>query len=129
MRSFKSVFFAVMLLLLSSAYGYFEYRLKQEQKKQTPNRPRNIYIITASGLRPDHLTSYLYDHGQTPSIDFLAYDGIRFLNAYSTSSDSLPAHLSLLTGLYPFSKDLAQLLDYVDGLSPEQQNQPLTMPR
>jgi len=126
MRSFKLIFSAVLVLLF---FSYVFYRFKQEHKASTAKTPRNIYIITATGLRPDHLTSYLYDHGQTPAIDFLAYDGIRFLNAYSTSSDSLAAHISLLTGLYPFSKDLARTLDGVDGLSGGTRNLPLSLPK
>jgi arylsulfatase A-like enzyme/Tfp pilus assembly protein PilF len=103
MRFSKS--FLVVLLLAIALFSYGWHRYRTSRVTNVAQRPRNIYIITASGLRPDHLTCYLYDHDQTPAIDFLAYDGIRFLNAYSTSSDSLPAHLSLLNGLYPFSKN------------------------
>src|SRR5437588_6747566 len=40
------------------------------QEKIAPHPLRNVYIITASGLRPDHLTCYDYQHGQTAQIDF-----------------------------------------------------------
>jgi hypothetical protein len=72
--------------------------------------PRNVYILTSSGLRPSHLSCYLYKSIQTPGIDFLAYDGVRFENAFSVSPDSLAAHLSLLTGLYPSNSRLKPLI-------------------
>lgn len=100
-------------------YTYVQYRESQqriEAARKTESR-RNIYLITASGLRPDHLSSYLYQPIQTPAIDFLAYDGIRFSNAFSTSPESLSAHLSVLTGLYPFHQPLAGTLDFLFGLA------------
>ncbi|MCI0612736.1 hypothetical protein L0244_07075, partial [bacterium] len=45
--------------------------------------PRNVYIITASGTRPDHLSSYMYQSIQTVGLDYFAYDGIRFTRAFS----------------------------------------------
>ncbi|HEY4492076.1 MAG TPA: sulfatase-like hydrolase/transferase, partial [Acidobacteriota bacterium] len=90
--------------------------------------PRNIYIITATGLRPSHLSSHLYQNSQTPAMDFLAYDGIRFLNAFTTSPESLSAHLSMLTGLYPFHRALRNTLD---GLLPDREataTAPVNMP-
>jgi arylsulfatase A-like enzyme len=74
--------------------------------------PRNVYIITATGMRPDHLSSYNYQSIQTEGLDYLAYDGIRFTRAFSTSSDSLPAHLSILTGLDPTHKSIFDTYQY-----------------
>ena len=105
----------VIILGLLSVYSYQKY-LRQRKQPATTNQaplPRNVYIITASGLRADHLSSYLYQPIQTPAIDFLAYDGVRFTNAYTPSTESLTAHLSLLTGIYPFHEPLKQTTDYL----------------
>ncbi len=37
----------------------------------------------------------------TPSIDAFAVEGVRFTNASSTVPLTLPAHASIMTGLYP----------------------------
>ncbi len=46
---------------------------------------------------------YGHDRDNTPTLDRLAESGVVFTNAYSTSSWTLPAHASLLSGLYPTS--------------------------
>lgn len=71
---------------------------------------RNVYLITATGLRSDHLSSFMYQSIQTPAIDYLAYDGIRFTNSWTVSPESLPAHLSMLSGIYPFRDPVAPVL-------------------
>jgi len=106
-RSFLWIlFFAVLFGVLPQAKRRIGARGESRQTK-----PRNVYLITATGLCSSHLSSYLYQHMQTPAIDFLAYDGVRFLHAYSPSVDSLSAHLSVLTGLYPFNKILRSGID------------------
>jgi len=59
----------------------------------------NVVLISIDTLRPDHLSCYGYPRKTSPSIDQLAKDGLMFLNCYSTTSWTLPAHISLLTSL------------------------------
>lgn len=104
-----------ILFLTFTIYAFDQYRANQERIRKAnelKEQRRNIYLITASGLRAGHLSSYLYQPIQTPSIDFLAYDGVRFTNAFTTSPQSLAAHLSLLTGIYPFRASIQQTLAY-----------------
>lgn len=61
--------------------------------------PRHIILISLDTLRPDHLGCYGYSRMTSPNIDALARQGVLFHNAYSTTSWTLPAHVSLLTGL------------------------------
>lgn len=63
--------------------------------------PPNILLISIDTLRPDHLGSYGYTRETSPFLDSLAAGGLRFTNAFSTSSWTLPAHVSLLSGTYP----------------------------
>jgi len=58
----------------------------------------NIILISLDTVRPDHMSCYGYGRSTTPHIDKIAGDGITFLNTYSTTSWTLPAHTSLLSG-------------------------------
>lgn len=60
-----------------------------------------IVLISIDSLRPDHLKVFGYRMPTSPAIDALAADGIVFEDAMSTTSWTLPSHLSMLTGLYP----------------------------
>lgn len=90
---------------------------KQTTKEVKPVTPRNIYIITATGMRPDHLSSYMYQSIQTEGLDYFAYDGIRFTRAFSPSTDSLPAHLSIFTGLDPTHKSISETYRYFQSFT------------
>ncbi|HEY1262945.1 MAG TPA: sulfatase [Terriglobales bacterium] len=61
----------------------------------------NVLVIIVDTLRADHVSAYGYSRITTPHIDQLAREGVLFDNAISPSSWSLPAHVSLVTGLYP----------------------------
>ena len=59
-----------------------------------------VVLISLDTLRADHLGIYGYDRRTSPRIDAMARRGVRFLDASSTSTWTLPAHASLLTGRY-----------------------------
>jgi arylsulfatase A-like enzyme/Tfp pilus assembly protein PilF len=61
----------------------------------------NIVLVTIDTLRSDRISSYGSDRVHTPNIDSFASDGVLFSNAASTVPFTLPAHSSILTGLYP----------------------------
>ena len=65
-----------------------------------PEAP-NVVLISVDSLRADHLGAYGYERDTSPNLDRLAADGVVFDAAYSTTSWTLPSHLSMLTGLYP----------------------------
>jgi arylsulfatase A-like enzyme/Flp pilus assembly protein TadD len=69
--------------------------------KAAPNPAPNVVFITIDTLRPDHLGCYGYRRIQTPSIDSLAADGIRFQRAYTSVPVTLPSHTVIFTGTYP----------------------------
>jgi arylsulfatase A-like enzyme len=62
-------------------------------------RAPNILLISIDTLRADHLGAYGYARNTSPTIDALARGGALFENAWSVSSWTLPAHVSMLTGL------------------------------
>ena len=64
--------------------------------------PRNVVLITVDTLRADHLGCYGAPAVETPAIDRLAADGVRFENAFSPVPLTLPAHWTVLSGLQPW---------------------------
>ena len=63
--------------------------------------PPHVILISIDTLRRDALAALSSEAGALPALDRLAAEGVRFANAFSSSSWTLPAHASLLTGLYP----------------------------
>lgn len=75
----------------------------------------SVILITIDTLRADRLSSYGSDRVATPHIDRLAAEGVRFSNASSTVPFTLPAHSSIMTGLYPPSHGVRENVGYVLG--------------
>ena len=65
-----------------------------------PGRP-DILLITLDTTRADRLGCYGYTNAVTPNLDGLAQRGALFERAYTPIPFTLPAHASMLTGLYP----------------------------
>ncbi len=61
----------------------------------------DVYLVTIDTLRADHVHCYGDDRIQTPALDSLARDGIRFAEAFTPSPITNTAHTSILTGLLP----------------------------
>jgi len=60
-----------------------------------------IILVSLDTTRLDHLSAYGYDRETTPTLARLAAEGTVFTAARSSSSWTLPAHMSLFTGLPP----------------------------
>lgn len=61
----------------------------------------NVVLVTIDTLRADRLGCYGYAEIETPHLDRLASEGILFENALTTVPFTLPAHTSIMTGVYP----------------------------
>jgi len=61
----------------------------------------NVILVTLDTTRADHIGCYGYSGGKTPHLDALAGRGILFEQAATSSPLTLPAHCSILTGMYP----------------------------
>jgi arylsulfatase A-like enzyme len=70
---------------------------------QTPKKATQpeVFLITIDTLRADHVHCYGYESIQTPALDALAKDGIRFTQAFTPSPITNTSHTSILTGLLP----------------------------
>jgi arylsulfatase A-like enzyme/Flp pilus assembly protein TadD len=61
----------------------------------------DVFLITVDTLRADHVGCYGYKQIETPALDSLAADGIRFTHAYTHSPITNTSHTTILTGLLP----------------------------
>jgi arylsulfatase A-like enzyme len=64
-------------------------------------RAKGIVLVSIDTLRRDHVGNYGYPKPTTPHIDALARQGLSCDDTVSTSSWTLPAHLSMLTSVEP----------------------------
>jgi arylsulfatase A-like enzyme len=71
-----------------------------------------VVLISIDTLRADHLPAYGYAGVRTPHLDRFRKDAILFTRAYSDVPLTLPAHLSILTGLLPFEHGVRDNLGY-----------------
>jgi arylsulfatase A-like enzyme len=65
-----------------------------------------VIVISLDTTRPDHLTPYDPTRATTPTLARLAREGTQFTGARSTAPWTLPAHMSLFTGLPPGLHDV-----------------------
>ena len=72
------------------------------QARKQASQP-DVFLITIDTLRADHVHCYGYENIQTPALDGLAKDGIRFSQAFTPSPITNTSHISILTGLLPSS--------------------------
>jgi arylsulfatase A-like enzyme len=61
-------------------------------------QPKVIVVIVLDTLRYDHTSLYGYSRATTPVLESLSREGVVFRNAYTTTSWTLPAHVSLFSG-------------------------------
>jgi arylsulfatase A-like enzyme len=90
----RIISFAAVLVLLASL------TFAADRPASSPARPPNIVLILADDLGIGDVGCYGQKVIETPNIDALARDGMRFTNAYSPSPVCAPTRCSLLTGLH-----------------------------
>ncbi len=73
----------------------------KSQEAGAPDARPNVLLITLDTVRADRVGCYGYPRARTPNLDALATRGVRFERAYAAVPYTLPAHASILTGLYP----------------------------
>lgn len=74
-------------------------------ESSTPERP-NVVLILADDLGYGDLGCYGATRVSTPHLDRLAREGRRFTDAHSASAVCTPSRYALLTGEYPFRRNL-----------------------
>lgn len=99
----------LLLLLLAFAAGFFQARLRAEEGRL------NVVLILVDDLGWTDLGCFGSDLYQTPHIDALARDGMRFTQAYSACTVCSPTRASILTGKYPAR---LHITDWIPGRPP-----------
>lgn len=67
-----------------------------------PRRPHQIVLVSLDTLRARSMSVYGFgDSETTPYFEQLASEGTLFEQAFTTYSNTLASHVSMLTGLYP----------------------------
>jgi choline-sulfatase len=84
------------------------------QRQKNAAKP-DIFLVTIDTLRADHVHCYGYESIQTPALDGLAKDGIRFSHAFTPSPITNTSHTTILTGLLPSSHGVT---DFAVPLAP-----------
>ncbi|QDU13631.1 Arylsulfatase precursor [Gimesia maris] len=84
--------------------------LKGEVSAQTqPTEKPNFIVFIADDMAWDDCGAYGHTKIQTPNLNQLAKDGMKFNHAYLTCSSCSPSRASIITGRYPHSTGAHQL--------------------
>lgn len=75
-------------------------------------QPLNVVIFMVDDLGWTDLSGYGSDYHQTPHVDRLAADGLKFTRAYAAQNCCSPTRGALMTGLYPAR---THLTDWIPG--------------
>jgi len=109
-------FFASFLFLLAVAI-FIIFILLTPREKVIKDSSQNVLLVTLDTTRADRLGCYGYKEAKTPNLDYLASNGVLFLNAYCQVPLTCPSHCSILTGTYPLYHQVRNNGTYY--LSPE----------
>ncbi len=93
-------YFAIGFLLPFAAQAY---GAKKSKVNTDPKRP-NVIIILADDLGYGDLGCYGAKNVETPNVDRLAQQGIRFTDTHAVAATSTPSRYSLLTGEYAWRR-------------------------
>jgi len=91
MRPFPPCGLVVLAAALASACG----------PSASSPPPPSILLISIDTLRADHVGLYGYARDTTPFLDRFARQALVFEHAFSSAPWTLPAHMTMLTGLFP----------------------------
>ncbi|MGQ1908998.1 sulfatase family protein [Marinifilum sp. RC60d5] len=99
----RKLFYVMIALVLFSSCNSSQ---KKEEKLSKPN----VVVIYLDDLGYGDLGIYGAKGLETPNIDNLAKNGIKFTNGYATSATCTPSRYGLLTGIYPWRNKDAKIL-------------------
>lgn len=78
--------------------------------KNAQEQKPNVLLIIADDMGIGDISAYGYGNINTPNLDNLADNGIRFNNGYATSATSTPSRYAIFTGSYPWRNTDARIL-------------------
>ncbi len=105
--------FKNILTFLLVSIVFFD--VNAQNKQASPN----VIVILADDLGWADLGSYGSSFYETPNLDQLAKNGIKFTNSYATSPVCSPTRASMMTGKYPTKTGVT---DWIPGRSEDGKN-------
>ena len=100
---------AGIVILALPACLFTQWNAARRTPQPTPSRPAagsaNLLWIVLDTLRADHMSLYGYGRQTTPQLEAWAKEGITFDMARSAAPWTLPSHVTMFTGLWPFEHD------------------------
>src|SRR5512137_2278510 len=108
---------------LTTAFGSAEASAASPAKQTEPGRKPNFVVILTDDLGYADVGCYGAEGFQTPHLDRMAREGMRFLDFYVASSVCSPSRAALMTGCYPQRVGLPVVLEAGSetGLSSEEE--------
>lgn len=106
--------FPLVGLALGAALLPSSCKNQQEKEQKNTERP-NIVFIMSDDHAYQAVSSYNPGLMQTPNIDRLAKEGVRFTNSFVTNSISAPSRAVLLTGKYSHQNGHVNNSTHFDG--------------
>lgn len=100
---FSAVIFTTTLLFLTT------FSVKKLIAQSHPSKP-NVIVILTDDLGYGDLSCYGAKQIETPNVDKIAKEGLRFTNAHSMASTCTPSRFTILTGEYAFRQNNAHIL-------------------
>ena len=100
-RKRRPVALLSLLVLAGAAVAGLLYLRSGRASPVDPSR-LNLLLITLDTTRADYLGCYGRRSARTPVLDRLAREGACLAHCATCSPQTLPAHASIMTGLYPF---------------------------
>lgn len=79
------------------------------QQERLPRAEPNIIVFIADDVSVNDLGAYGNTFVQTPNIDDLARNGLKFNNVFLTTSSCSPSRISIMMGRYPHNTGAAEL--------------------
>lgn len=108
LKLLRRIFFLTPILILLSIGVVFGYERMHEARQagrlpDSKSNAQNVLVIVMDTVRYDRFTSSYksaLDKSLTPYLDQVAAKGVRYENAWPSTSWTLPSQASILTGLY-----------------------------
>jgi arylsulfatase A-like enzyme len=89
-----------------AVYSFWQWDLVTRAKDRAWSRPTrrapDLLWIVMDTVRADHMSLYGYERPTTPELQEWAKQGITFDRARSAAAWTLPSHVTMFTGLWPF---------------------------
>lgn len=98
------------LLTLSAVFALSSCQQKGEKQAPEKETKPNIVVIYVDDLGYGDVGFNGATEIQTPNLDKLANNGVKFTNGYATSATCTPSRYGLLTGIYPWKNKRARIL-------------------